>query len=237
MLTGDASGVATAIAKRIGIDEVHSELLPHEKVSVIESLQAKGKKVAMVGDGINDGPALAQSDVGIAIGAGTDVAIESAGVILIGDNLGDVVGALTLGKASYRTLTGNVVVAVLFNAVGMVLASFGYVTPTLAIVIMVLSIFAILLNTLRIRTINIREQDTEAKIVGPLAEIEFSIPKMHCGGCAEKITASLSKIEGVREIKPKVGQKRLYVQYEPGKIQKAEIENILGQAGFTAVAV
>lgn len=151
MLTGDARPVAEAIARQLGVTEVRAELLPAEKVTAIQELQARGAKVAMVGDGINDAPALAQADVGIAVGAGTDVAIESAGVILVGDRLQDVANALDLGKASYRTLTGNVIVAVIFNILGMGLAALGLVTPLLAIAFMIVSIFAILLNTLRIR--------------------------------------------------------------------------------------
>ena len=233
MLTGDARRVAEAIGEKLGIDEVRSELLPTEKVSAIEELQKAGRKVAMVGDGINDAPALAQADVGIAIGAGTDVAIESAGVILVGDRLDDVVGALVLGKASYRTLTGNVVVAVLFNIGGMLAAAMGLITPLLAITVMIVSIFAILLNTLRIRAIDLGREEVVEETA--LAEVEFLIPRMVCEGCAEKISTTLTPIAGVREVRPKVAQKHVYVRYEPSKVKEEELKDALGKAGFAAV--
>ncbi len=140
MLTGDSKPVADSIASRLGIKQTFAHLLPVQKVQEIEKLQNAGKKVAMVGDGINDGPALLQSDVGIAVGAGTDVAIESAGVIILGDRINDVLGALILGKASYRTMQINVAVAVLFNIVGIVLAAFGFITPVIAIAFTIVSI-------------------------------------------------------------------------------------------------
>lgn len=233
MLTGDSEPVANAIAKNLGIDEVRAELLPQDKVSAIEALQSQGRKVAMVGDGINDAPALTQADVGIAIGAGTDVAIESAGVILVSDRLTDVLGALILGKASYRTLTGNVVVAVLFNVFGMALATVGLITPALAITIMVLSIFAILLNTLRIRGVNL-EREVAAE-TGTLADVELLVPNMVCEGCAETISTALSSVPGVREVKSKVPQKHIYVQYEPSLVQKEQLKETVTKAGFSSV--
>ena len=236
MLTGDAQPVADAICRQLGIDEVRAELLPDEKVAAIEALQEAGRKVAMVGDGINDAPALVQANVGIAIAAGTDVAIESAGVILISDRLDDILGALILGKASYRTLTGNVVVAVAFNVAGMVLATLGLVTPALAISWMLFSIFAILLNTLRIRRIDLeREELPGTDQPAALAETEFVVPSMHCEGCAEKINTALSPVAGVREVRSKVPQKRVYVRYEPAHVGEDDLKEALASSGFTAV--
>ena len=235
MLTGDSAPVGQAIGSALGIDDVRTELLPAEKVAAIDELQRAGAKVAMVGDGINDAPALAQANVGIAVGAGTDVAIESAGVILIGDHLEDVAGALDLGKASYRTMTGNVVVAVAFNVVGMLLAAMGWVTPSLAIMIMIASIFAILLNTLRIRWMRL-----ERAAVGQdasLIEAEFRIPSMVCDGCATKIRSALASLSGVRAVKPNVGAKAVYVTYEPAAIDEQKIVATLEKTGFAALRV
>ena len=233
MLTGDSRRAAEAIGKSLGIDEVRAELSPADKASAIKTLQAEGRKIAMVGDGINDAPALAQANVGIAIGAGTDVAIESSGVILVSDRILDVFSALILGKASYRTLTGNVIVAVIFNIFGMILAAMGMVSPILAITVMVLSVFAILLNTLRVRVINLeREEEPE---IAPLAEVEFLIPNLVCEGCAEKINTILRSLPGIQEVRTKVPQKHAYVRYEPARIQKERIKKALEKSGFTAL--
>lgn len=235
MLTGDAKAVAQSIGKQLGFNEVRAELLPDEKVKAIEDLQQKGAKVAMIGDGINDAPALAQSDVGIAIGAGTDVAIESAGVILIGDKLIDVLNALILGKASYRTMTGNVIVAVLFNVVGMILAAFGLITPLLAIGVMIVSIFAILINTLRIKTIRLESIKSES--LNSLNEINFKVTNMVCEGCAEKITNAVNGLPGIKQVKPKVIQKQVLIRYEADKVNQREIKEVITNSGFNAIEV
>jgi P-type Cu2+ transporter len=115
MITGDSKTVADSVARRIGIDEVAAEVLPADKASAVKRFQAGGKKVAMVGDGVNDAPALATADVGIAIGAGTDVAIESAGIVLVRSDPRDVVGAIELSRASYRKMIQNLVWATAYN--------------------------------------------------------------------------------------------------------------------------
>lgn len=234
MLTGDSSPVATAIGSAIGIDVVKAEMLPQDKVEALEELQSQGNIVAMVGDGINDAPALAQADVGLAIGAGTDVAIESAGVILISDKLIDVLNAVILGTASYRIMTGNVVLAVIFNIIGMLLAAFGYVTPMLAIIFMIISIFAILFNTLRVRSLRLETVNRSAAD-SALSQVDFKVSNMVCEGCAEKITSALTALSGVEKVQAKVMQKKVIVEYRSGDIDKERLNAALAEAGYNAV--
>src|SRR6266849_2922680 len=122
MITGDSKAVADSVARRIGIDEIAAEVLPADKASAVKRFQAGGKKVAMVGDGVNDAPALATADVGIAIGAGTDVAIESAGIVLVRSDPRDVVGAIKLSRATYRKMIQNLVWATAYNLVAIPVA-------------------------------------------------------------------------------------------------------------------
>src|SRR6202007_1227246 len=122
MITGDSQTVANSVAKQLGIGEVTAQVLPADKASAVERFQAGGKKVAMVGDGVNDAPALATADVGIAIGAGTDVAIESAGIVLVRSDPRDVVGAIELSRATYRKMIQNLVWATAYNLVAIPVA-------------------------------------------------------------------------------------------------------------------
>ena len=123
MITGDSKTVADSVAKRIGIDEVAAEVLPADKASAVRRFQAGGRRVAMVGDGVNDAPALVSADIGIAIGAGTDVAIESAGIVLVRSDPRDVVGAIELSRATYRKMLQNLVWATAYNVVAIPVAA------------------------------------------------------------------------------------------------------------------
>jgi Cu2+-exporting ATPase len=117
MITGDSKAVAESVARHIGIDDVTAEVLPADKASAIQRFQAGGKRVAMVGDGVNDAPALATANVGIAIGAGADVAVESAGIVLVRSDPRDVVRAIELSRATYRKMIENLVWATAYNLV------------------------------------------------------------------------------------------------------------------------
>jgi P-type Cu2+ transporter len=123
MITGDSQGVADSVARRLGIDEVAAQVLPADKAAAVRRLQEGGRKVAMVGDGVNDAPALATADVGIAIGAGTDVAVESAGIVLVRSDPRDVVGAIDLSRASYRKMIQNLIWATGYNLVAIPVAA------------------------------------------------------------------------------------------------------------------
>jgi P-type E1-E2 ATPase len=147
MITGDNERTAEAVATEVGIDRVMADVLPDEKRDEIGRLQDSGHRVAMVGDGINDAPALTQADVGVAIGAGTDIAIESADVVLMGDRLGGVMDAYEIGRESYRKTRQNLIAAFSFNGVGVTAATTGLVHPVFAMIAMVLSVSAVLANS------------------------------------------------------------------------------------------
>ncbi len=211
MLTGDNRRTAQAIARELELTEVVAEVLPQDKEKVIADLQAKGQKVAMVGDGINDAPALARSDVGLAIGAGTDVAIESADVVLMKSDLLDAVTAVELSRATIRNIKQNLFWAFFYNAVCIpvaagVLAIWGgpQLNPMLAAAAMSMSSVCVVSNALRLKLFKphhngptVVENNKEIKGEERTMEKKVMIEGMMCQNCVKHVTNALNALPGV----------------------------------------
>jgi len=162
MMTGDNRTTALAVARRLGIEEVEAEVLPQDKAAVVEKLRAEGRRVAMAGDGVNDAPALAAADVGVAMGAGADVAIESAGVTLLKGDLQGLVKARRLSRAVMGNIRQNLFFAFVYNLAGVPIAAgvlypvFGWLlSPQIAAAAMALSSVSVVGNALRLRGVRL----------------------------------------------------------------------------------
>lgn len=155
MLTGDNSRTAEAIAKELGIKRVIAEVLPSDKAKVIQDLQKQGKSVAMVGDGVNDAPALAVADIGIALGSGSDVAKETGGIVLIKNDVRDVVASIRLSRATMRKIKQNLFWAFIYNTIGVPIAAFGLLNPIIAAAAMALSSLSVIVNSALLKRVRL----------------------------------------------------------------------------------
>lgn len=221
MLTGDNTATANAIAKQCGIDNVIAEVMPQDKEATVRSLQSKSKFVAMVGDGINDAPALARANIGIAIGAGTDIAIDSADVVLVKSNLTDIVRLIQLSKKTMLNIKENLFWALIYNSIGIPLAAGAFynilgwkLNPMYGAAAMCVSSVCVVLNALRLRRFNPKFKYTQVENGKATATVEVNtitetreeekimtktiiINGMMCPHCSGAVEKALNAIEGV----------------------------------------
>ena len=255
LLTGDHKNTATAIAKQAGINKVIAEVLPTDKEEHVRKLMEAGHKVAMVGDGINDSPALARADVGIAIGAGTDVAIESADIVLMHSSLNDVATAIDLSKAVIRNIKQNLFWAFFYNSVGIPLAagvfylSLGWkLSPMFGAAAMGMSSVCVVSNALRLRgfkRVNIKnnksgndeivliennEKKKEEKIMTTVINVNGMMCE-HCKATVEKVTKA---VEGVSNSTVNLDAKNVTIEYADGT-DLEKVKKAVTDAGYEVV--
>lgn len=258
MLTGDNKKTAAAIQKQLGIDTVIAEVLPQDKEREVAKLQAEKKTVAMVGDGMNDAPALARADVGIAIGAGTDVAIESADIVLMKNDLLDVVTAISLSKAVIRNIKENLFWAFFYNACGIPLAAGVFYTafqwklsPMFGAAAMSLSSFFVVMNALRLRFFHVlkrpeqkeerieikkeEQQETMPSQKEEKAMITMKIEGMMCSHCQAAVAKALNGVEGVKA-EVNLEKKEAYIDAAP-EVNPEELKQAVEEAGYQVVSI
>ncbi len=252
MLTGDGEIAANAIKKEVGIDEAIANVLPAQKEEKISQLKAGGHKVAMIGDGINDAPALAAADVGIAIGAGTDVAIESADIVLMKNDLLDAAGAIKLSKAVIRNIKQNLFWAFFYNIIGIPIAAgvlyapFGIkLSPMIGAAAMSLSSVCVVCNALRLKRLKLFETEKieSAKVRKAAKEREeeknmtkkIIIEGMMCEHCAGRVEKALREIDGVSDVAVSLEGKSATVT--AGEVGDDAFRTAISDAGYEVVSI
>ena len=258
MITGDNEKTAEAIKNALNIDEKYAEVLPQDKEKEIKNLQKLGKKVLMVGDGINDAPALVRSDVSMAIGNGTDVAIESADIILINNNILDIVSAVKLSKSTIKIIKENLFWAFFYNIIGIPLAAgllypaFGLkLSPMFGAFAMSFSSIFVCLNSLRLRKFKANFENEEKikeeiekeknknikeKKMNELNKMIVKVNQMSCNHCKNRVEEILKNISGIENAEVNLDEKLAEVDYF-GAIDENEIKEKINDAGYEFVGI
>lgn len=238
MLTGDNYRTAKAIAALAGVDEVFADTLPDGKANVIESLKKQGR-VMMVGDGINDAPALTVADIGVAIGNGVDIAIDAADIVLMKPSLLGVTGAVRLSRQTLKNIKENLFWAFIYNIIGIPLAAGAYIAlfgwelnPMFGALAMSLSSFCVVTNSLRLNFFDVSsvKKDRKRKRYKSVTEITLSIEGMMCSHCEATVTETLEKL-GCRVIKVS-HEEGVAVFEKPEKTNMNKIEQGIRKSGF-----
>ena len=238
MLTGDEQKTAKAVAESVGIDEFLAEVMPEDKLNAVTNVQQAGGCVAMVGDGINDSPALKQSDVGIAMGSGTDVAIDSAGVVLVSEDLRTLDTVFDLSKATVRNIKENLFWAFFYNVVMIPVAAGAFsalgftFNPMIAALCMSLSSLFVVCNALRLlryKNKKLIKEDTNMKTI-------VNVEGMCCEHCAKRVENALSAVGGVVSADVKL-KKKLAVLRSREELDNAEIAKVVTDAGYTVTSI
>jgi len=243
MLSGDAPPVAAELGRQAGVDEARGGVLPEGKAEVITQLRASGRMVGMVGDGINDAPALATADVGIAMGTGTDVAMETAGITLMRPDPRLVAAAIDVSRATFRKIKQNLFWAFFYNAVGIPLAAAGQLSPALAGAAMALSSFSVVANSLWLRGWRpaLNQPASAAKPQPPHLhdnkgvtpmKTELKVQGMTCGRCERSVQNALTSLAGVLTAKADRVKGNVAVEYDPALVEPAALSKAVTAAGF-----
>ncbi len=235
MLTGDNASTAASIAKEVGITRVISDVMPDEKQKVVKEEQARGKQVAMVGDGVNDAPALMCADIGIAIGRGADIALDAADIILVSNSLNAVYSAIQLSRRTIRNIKGNLFWAFFYNAIGILFAAgtFYYafhikLNPMISALAMSFSSVFVVTNALRLNTFKTIKKGEKKK----MEKYTIQIEGMMCKHCQARVEKALQGVAGVHEVTVSLEQKNAVVTCEG--VSKEALVQAVTEAGYEA---